>query len=213
MRVLLWADSRGGAETAATWLQRVVPPATSALCIAGATEWARLRIAGSSSLRALDDLIIAGCREVCEVARDRLAGWPEPAMRQTDGDPLEQLLKAAEEWRAELGVLGRAGGAPAGGGLDHMAGRPLPCAVGLVERGPEAMRQIGVGMDGSAGAREAVRLLSELRLDPDCRVLAVGVVSTAWRRAIGDAALSPAMRAALAAMEAEQAAEMHATLL
>lgn len=217
MRVLLWADSRVGAEAAATWLRRFVPEETSELCIAAATQSAPLWVArSSSSLGALEDLIVARCRDACEAAHGCLAGWPEPVMRQMDGDPLEQLLRAAEDWRAELVIIGREtdGDTGVGGGIDRMAARYLPCSVALVNRVPEMMRQVVVGMDGSAGAREAVRLLSGLTFDPGCRVLALGVVNAAWRRAIGDAELTPPpMRAALGDMEAWQAAEMRATLL
>jgi nucleotide-binding universal stress UspA family protein len=217
MRVLLCTDGLAGSDAATAWLERFGPAEPSALLIVAIAQSPPVSFARSRQLRALNDLIIARSRRACEAARARLeAGWADPSVRLMEGDAHEQVLKAAEEWRAELVVLGRAAisddGSPLLGSVARMAARHVECSVLLVNRVPGAVRQIVLGMDGSAGAREAIRVLSLFRFNPTPQVLALGVVNSSWRQAIGDDEIPPPIRAALTDMETRQAAEARSML-
>ncbi len=217
MRVLLCTDGLAGSDAATAWLERFLPAEPSSLHVVAIAQSPPVSSAPSSALRALSDLIMARSRQAGEAARIRLRdGWPDLSVRLMEGDAHEQVLRAAEEWRAELVVLGRAAissdDSSLLGSVARMAARHLECSVLVVNRAPASVRQIVLGMDGSPGAREAVRLLSLFRFDPTPHLLALGVVNSWWRQAIGDEEIPPATRAALTAMEARQAAEADAVL-
>ena len=217
MRVLLCTDGLAGSDAATAWLERFLPAQPSSLHVVAIAQSPLALSAPASALRMLNDLIVARSRQACEVARSRLRdGWPDLSVRLLEGDAHEQVLKVAEEWRAELVVLGRAAvsndDSTLLGSVARMAARHLECSVLVVNRAPASVRRIVVGMDGSPGAREAIRLLSLFRFDPTPHVLALGVVNSWWRQAIADEELPPATRAALREMEARQTADAEAVL-
>ena len=212
MRVLLCTDGLAGSEAATAWLERFPPTTPSLLRVVAIAQSPLALSASSSVLRTLGDLIIARSRQACERARSRLRdGWTDLSVRVMEGDPHEQILRAAEEWSAELVVLGRGASsrddASLLGSVARMAARHLECSVLVIDRAPAAVHQIVLGMDGSPGAREAARLLSLFRFEPAPRVLALGVVNSWWRLAIGEEEIPPATRAALTDMEARQTFE------
>ncbi len=216
MRVLLCTDGLAGSDAATTWLERFMPAEPSSLQVVAVAQSPLALSVPSSALRTLGDLIIARSRQACEVARGRIRdGWPDVSVRVMEGDAHEQVLRAAEEWRAELVVLGRGSSHDDSsllGSVARMAARHLECSVLVVNRVPAAVQQIVLGMDGSPAARQAARLLSLFRFEPAPRLLALGVVNSWWRHTIGNEEIPPAARAALTEMEARQAAEAKAVL-
>lgn len=217
MRVLLCTDGLAGSDAATAWLERFPPTEPSSLQVVAIAQSPLALSVPSSALRTLNDLIVARTRRACEVARSLLRdGWPDLGVRLMEGDAHEQVLRAAEEWRAELVVLGRAAvshdDSSLLGSVARMAARHLECSVLVVNRAPSSVRQIVVGMDGSPGVREAIRLLSLFRFDPAPHLLALGVVNSWWRQAIGDEEIPPATRAALSDMEVRQATDADAIL-
>jgi nucleotide-binding universal stress UspA family protein len=91
------------------------------------------------------------------------------------------ILRAAEEWPADLVVLGARGlGAVAGfllGSVSLGVARHVPCSV-LVVKGPATTRPAGalVAIDASTNAAAAAAFLARLPLDPVFAVRLLGVV-------------------------------------
>jgi hypothetical protein len=77
-----------------------------------------------------------------------------------------------------------------------------------VDRAPEAVHEIVLGMDGSPSAREATRLLSLFSFTPPPRVLALGMVGASWRRSLPLEDIPPAVQSALAELETQEAADV-----
>jgi len=217
VRTLLCVDAFAGSEAPVAWLERFGPDEPSPLCIVPVPRSRPVSFASSARLRLFDELIAARSRRACDAARERLRPrWPLATVDLIDGDASEQLLRSAERWGAELVVLdGTARGAtsPAlAAGVVRMAARHLECSVLVVNRVPDAVREIVLGMDGSPGAREAVRLLSRFRFDPAPRLLALGVVNSWWRETIPEAELPTAISRELAEVEAREAAHLRSML-
>ena len=161
-----------------------------------------------SALRAIRELLLERSRRLSEAAHSRLRHrWPDVTVHATDGDPHERIFRAAEEWKPDLAIVGRSAGEnawPFLGSVARLTARYLPCSVLLVDREPIAIGEVVVGMDGSASAREAVRLLSRFPFAATARVLALGIVSTSWRRTLDLANVPPVIRAAVHDVEAQR---------
>jgi nucleotide-binding universal stress UspA family protein len=215
MRVLLFTDGQAGARAATTWLERFAPGEPSALRIVAIAQTPALPTRFSSALRSLRKLVLEQSRRLCEEARAGLAGrWPDVSVDVIEGDPHERLLRAAEEWKPELVVLGRGAGetSPSLGSVARLGVHHLECSVLVVERAPDAVREIVLGMDGSPSAREAGRLLSRFGFTPPPRVRALGIVNSAWRRNLDIEGLPREIRTALEETETQEAADTRARL-
>lgn len=216
MRVLLFTDGHAGARAATTWLARFAPVEPSALRIVAIAQTPPLPTRFSSALRSLRKLVLEQSRRLGEDARRRLEGrWPDVSVDVIEGDPHERLLRAAEEWRPELVVLGRSAASetpPSLGSVARLGGHHLECSVLVVDRVPEAVREIVLGMDGSPSAREATRLVSRFGFTPPPRVRALGIVNSAWRRNLDVEVIPSAIRSALEETEIQEVAEARALL-
>jgi nucleotide-binding universal stress UspA family protein len=215
MRVLLFTDVSAGARGATTWLERFAPSDPSVLWIVAIAHIPRLAARSPSGLSSLRDLILDRSQRLGETTRAQLADrWREIHVDIREGDPHEHVLRAAEEWKADLVVLGRSGGDPPSslGSVARVGAYHLGCSVLLVDRAPESVREIVLGMDGSASAREAARLLSLFSFVPPPRVLALGVVDTSWRRNLDLKDVPLAVRSALNETETQAAADARALL-
>lgn len=216
MRVLLFTDGHVGARAATTWLQRFAPVEPSALRIVAIAQTPPLPARSSSTLRSLRKLVLDHSRRLCEDARASLEGrWRDLSVDVIEGDPHERLLRAAEAWMPELVVLGRSASSepsPSLGSVARLGAYHLECSVLVVDRAPESVREIVLGMDGSAGAREAARLLSRFSFTPSPRVRALAIVNASWRRSLALQDVPPGVRRALDEMEAQEAADARALL-
>jgi nucleotide-binding universal stress UspA family protein len=216
MRVLLCADGLAQTAAATGWLERMSPVEPSPLCVAAIARTGPLALRSSASFQPVRDLIVDRSRQLGETAAARLQGrWTDLTVRVAEGDPHEQLLRVAAEWKADLVVVGLGGDGPqalSAGSLARVAAHHLECSVLLAAGAPEAVPAVVLGMDGSASARQAVRLLSLGGFAPPPRVLALGIVDTSWRLAIDVEELPATAIAALRAIQAEQTAEARAAL-
>jgi nucleotide-binding universal stress UspA family protein len=216
MRVLLFTDGHAGARAATTWLARFAPVEPSALRIVAIAQTPPLPTKFSAALRSLRKLAFDQSRRVCEEARTSLEGrWAELSVEVIEGDPHERLLRAAETWKPELVVLGRSASSessPSLGSVARLGGYHLECSVLVVDRAPEAVREIVLGMDGSPSAREATRLLSHFSFTPRPRVRTLGIVNSSWRRNFELQDISPAIRRALDETETQEATDARALL-
>jgi nucleotide-binding universal stress UspA family protein len=215
MRVLLFTDGHAGARAATTWLERFAPAEPSALRIVAIAQTPPLPTRFSSALRSLRKLVLEQSGRLCEEARASLADrWPDISTEVIEGDPHERLLRAAEQWKPELVVLGRgAASEPSSlGSVARLGAHHLECSVLVVDRAPEAVGEIVIGMDGSPSAREASRLLSRFSFTPPPHVRALGIVNSSWRRNLDIEGLPPAIRSALEETETQEAIDARALL-
>ena len=205
MRVLLFTDGSAGARSATTWLERFAPVEPSALRVVAIAQTPRLPARSSSTVRSLRKLVLDRSRRLCEDARARLEGrWRDLTVDVIEGNLHEHLLRAAEQWKPELVVLGRNAGiepSPSLGSVARFGGHHLDCSVLLVDRAPETVHEIVLGMDGSPSVREATRLLSLFSFTPPPRILALGIVDVSWRRSLPLEDIPPAVQSALAEVE------------
>jgi len=211
MRVLLFTDGSAGACAAATWLGQFAPAEPSVLRVVAIARTPRLPARFSSTARSLRKLILDQSQRRCEEARARLGDrWRDLNVDVIEGDPHEHLLRAAEQWKPEVVVLGRnveIEPFPSLGSLAHLGGHHLDCSVLLVGRTPDTVREIVLGMDGSPSAREAARLLSLFSFTPPPRVLALGIVDASWRRDLALEDIPHGIQSTLGEVEAQEAAD------
>ena len=180
MRVLLATDGSEDARVATAWLTRLPLPAGS-----------RLRIVSAVSLppSALDLPIVRDfhgslreqTRRAAEAAQSALAArFPDAEVHLPEGDARVAILGAAEEWPADLIVMGARGlGAVAGfllGSVSLGVTHHARCSVLVVKGAAGRLGGALVAVDGSEHARAAAAFLAGLPLDPSFVVKLVGVV-------------------------------------
>jgi nucleotide-binding universal stress UspA family protein len=216
MRILLCADNLADTASAVSWLARMAPLEPSPLCIAAIARTPRVALRPSDVLQPIAERIARRGRDLVEMLAAPLQDrWRDLTVRVIEGDPHEHMLRAAAEWKADLVVVGReadSGESTVLGSVARVAAYHVDCSVLLARSAPETACQVLVGMDGSPSAREAVRLLSLFGLTPLPRVLALGIVDTAWRRGIPLGELPPETRSALEAIEVKQARDARVAL-
>ena len=133
--------------------------------------WARAR---RSTRSAFD----AQARQVLEDARLTLA--PRAVdVRLTEGVVRERLLQTAEEWKADLIVLGARGlsGVERAllGSVSLSVAREARCAVMIVKGAAKSLQRVVVGLDGSEHSRHALSFMASLPLTADTELVLVGV--------------------------------------
>jgi nucleotide-binding universal stress UspA family protein len=180
MRVLLATDGSEDARAAAAWLTQFPMPAGTSLRIVSAVSLPPSSIdvvPVRDFLQSLRD----EAHRVAEAARATLAGRvPAAEVQVAEGDAREVILRAAEEWRADLIVLGARGlGTVAGfllGSVSLGVARHARCSVLVVKGGAARLRGALVAIDGSPHAAAAAAFLARLPLDPAFVVRLLGVV-------------------------------------
>lgn len=170
MRIVLLTDGSTDARAATEWLRRFPLPRGSTLSVTSVASIRRAPLGvPATTVRELLDAARAHARGVAEEARDRLrARWPAArvhvAAGDPTGDPRAAIVSALRG--ADLAVVGARGlGAVAGfllGSVSLAVARQARGAV-LVARGtPRRIRNVVVGIDGSADALHAARYVASL---------------------------------------------------
>jgi nucleotide-binding universal stress UspA family protein len=180
MRVRLATDGSEDARAAAAWLTQFPLPAGTSLRVVSAVSLPPSSIdvvPVRDFLQSLRD----EAHRVAEAARATLAGRvPAAEVQVAEGDAREVILRAAEEWRADLIVLGARGlGTVAGfllGSVSLGVARHARCSVLVVKGGAARLRGALVAIDGSPHAAAAAAFLARLPLDPAFVVRLLGVV-------------------------------------
>jgi nucleotide-binding universal stress UspA family protein len=160
---------------------------------------AQFPLPAGSHLRVVSVVSISPSAADIPIVRDFLASLREEAQRTADGaraqlashfaesdaqvlegDARQAILEAAEEWSAELIVLGARGlGRLAGlllGSVSLGVARHARCSVLVVRPGSGTMRGILIGIDGSEHAAAAAQFVARLPLDPMTVVRLTGAV-------------------------------------
>lgn len=217
LQVLLATDGSPDARAAAEWLARFPLASGSTILILSvvAIPPSPITFPGLEELKR--SLLAEGrraCGEAADVLRPR---WPAVEPRVLDGDPREQILRAAETWKPDLAVLGRRGL----GGLERMllgsvslaAARHLPCAVLIMHGAPRAIQRIIIGVDGSAESRAAVNFVVGLALGPDVEIHLVAVAESVFVPSSLPAAAREAFRSLVAEANERQQESLRDVLL
>jgi nucleotide-binding universal stress UspA family protein len=180
MRVLLATDGSEDARAATAWLGRFpLPPRSTLRVVTGVSVPASAL--DLPTVRELYEGLRAEGRRVADAARAALASrFASADVHVDDGDARHAILAAAEEWRADLVVLGARGlGAVAGfllGSVSLGVARHAHCSVMVVRGAPAPLRGALVAVDGSPGATAAAAFLARLPLEPQTAVRLLGVV-------------------------------------
>jgi nucleotide-binding universal stress UspA family protein len=180
MRVLLATDGSEDARGATAWLTRFPLPAGSRLRIVSAVSLPPSAI-DLPTVRDFHRSLREEARRTAEAAQSALAArFPEVEVHLPEDDARVAILRAAEEWPADLIVLGARGlGAVAGfllGSVSLGVARHAHCSVLVVKGGAGRLAGAMVAVDGSEHARAAAAFLAGLPLDPSFVVKLVGVV-------------------------------------
>lgn len=210
MRVLLATDGSEAAQEAGRWLTLFPLPAETELLVLTAASPA-------SATSAEREAPWTEAREVAEAARRTIAErWPAAEARVEEGDPRPVVLQVAEQWRAELVVLGARGlGTFAGlvlGSVSVAVARHAPCPVLVTKGAPRPVRSALVAVDGSPDSLAAARFCASLPLDPSTRLRLVGVAERPHFPASAPGSIRPQLRAAARDMLRERSAHMEEAL-
>lgn len=214
MRVMLATDGSAHAIAATEWLKSSPLPASAELMVTAVAERPTVmpEIGGAETERAATDR----ARRAAEDARERLHGrWPAATARVMPGDPREEIPALAEQWRADLVVIGARGlGAVKRlvlGSVSTAVIHAVHCAV-LVVKGGHAgpIETILLAVDGSPDSLAAARFVGGLDALPRVRLLAVIEPPYVPRSAPG--MIAPTLRAAASELVAERRAEQELML-
>jgi nucleotide-binding universal stress UspA family protein len=137
--------------------------------------------------------------------------WPDAQVVVVDRPAVEAIVGEARRLRADLIVVGwRGHGAFRRfllGSVSRGVLRQAPCAVLVVRRRPRRVRNLAIGIDGSANARRAVRFVARLAPPRGGRVIVVRVVEPASMPASSGrlpASLRAMVRSQIAALNTER---------
>ncbi len=213
MRVLLATDGSEDARTAVAWLGAFPLPADTELRVVTAVSVPPSAL-DIPTVREFQTSLRDEAHRLAEQARAALAPrFPGISAHVGDGDAREVILRATEEWPADLVVLGARGlGAVAGfllGSVSLGVARHARASVLVVKAGGAVPpRGALVAFDGSANAAAAAAFLARLPLDPTFTVRLLGVVERPRAPATTPAFAAKMIRQAIAQIVAERRAEI-----
>ncbi|HEV8641960.1 MAG TPA: universal stress protein [Methylomirabilota bacterium] len=216
MRVLLATDGSKGALTATEWLREFpLPPDTTLAILTVATLPSPPIV--PETLRDLRDAVLADARRIGDEALKLVVPrWPKAEIRVSEGDPREEIVRIAEEWGADLVVVGARGlGAVKGfllGSVSLAVVRHAPCSVLVVKGEPRRPRAVVLALDGSENSMQALEFLASLDPGKSLGVRLLGVVEKVRFPSSAPGRLRASLRAALAEMEQERRSELEALL-
>lgn len=215
MRVLLATDGSTGARTATEWLTVFpLPPAAEVLVLAVA---ALPLVIGVPPRGDFEQALVDGARRAAEDARDVLRRrWPGTTTRVVEGDPREAIPRIAEEWAADLVVVGARGLSAVRrfflGSVSSAVVREARCPVLVVKEHARAPRTAVIAIDGSPDSAAAARFVAALPLDPALTVRLLGVIERPYAPRTAPATVAPAIRAAIDDIVAERRRELDGAL-
>ena len=174
MRVLLASDGSSGSRRATRWLGELAPTVDMKITVLTVATLTKPP-SESQTMSELRESVIAKAHETAEAAATILS--PRSTDVQTlvtEGDPRVEVVRAAEEMPTDMIALGARGlGRLKGfliGSTSLAAARYAPCPVAIVRGRPRPVRHALIAVDGSDGARAALRFLSLFDLLRDARV-------------------------------------------
>ena len=216
MRVLLATDGSSDAQSASAWLAGFPLAAGSTVRVVTVATVAPSPL----DIPTVRDFQAALHQEARAVADTTCATLAAPGLtveaRVLTGDPREEVVRAAEEWPADLVVLGARGlSAMAGlllGSVSTAVARHAPCPVVVVKGPVHTVRRVLIGIDGSEAAQAAVTFVAGLPLPRDATVHLLGVVERPHYPSTAPAVAAGVLRAAIAQAVDERTAALRRAL-
>jgi nucleotide-binding universal stress UspA family protein len=210
MRILLATDGSNEAQAAAEWLRKLPVPATTRVLIVAVAQTHQTT---SDIARVLEE----DAHQVVEITRKLIADrWPNLETRVAEGDPRPVLLRVAEEWKADIVVVGARGlGAFAGmvlGSVSSGLARHATCSVLIAKGPPRPLKTVLVAIDGSADSLAAARLFTSMPLDPAIRVRLLSVAERPYYPSTAPGIVKPMINAAINDIIRERTAELEKVL-
>jgi nucleotide-binding universal stress UspA family protein len=201
MRVLLGTDGSPDAVRAADWLAGFPLPADSQILVVSVLPHLGSRAAEHKNA------MHAQTRQVLEDARLTLA--PRAVdVQLTEGGVRERLLETAEEWNADLIVLGARGlsGMERAllGSVSLSVAREASCAVMIVKGAAKPLQRVVVGLDGSEHSRHALNFMASLPLTADTELVLVGVAEKTHLPRSAPRLVTAQLRAFIAEVDEEE---------
>ena len=216
MRVLLATDGSDDAQAATAWLAGFpLPEDTTVRAVTvAALAPAALDI---PPVRELQVSLRQESRAVAEAACAALAARVRTAEAQVvEGDAREEIVRAAEEWPADLVVMGARGLSGAIGlllgSVSLAVARHAPCPVLVVKATARACRRVLVAVDGSEPALAAAAFVARLPLVSAAGVQLLGVVERPRYPSAAPLAGAATLRAAIQEMVTERTAALGESL-
>jgi len=200
MRVLLATDGSPEAQAATAWLATCPLPADATLRIVVAVSIPPSAL-DIPPVRELQQALRDEARATGETARTLLAPrFPTAEVRVPEGDARDEILREAEEWPAELIVLGaRVLGRLAGfvmGSVSLAVARHALCPVLVVKGHPALLQTALVAVDGSPHSVAAAEFTARL-LGAAVKLRLLGVVDAPHYPPSAPPALVTQLRAGL----------------
>jgi nucleotide-binding universal stress UspA family protein len=216
VRVVLATDGSKNSRAAAAFLKELPLPASTMVRIIAVVSLPEFAL-DATSAPALKRAVLDQAQDVTEQARAVLAarGFTiETGV--SEGDPRTEIVRQADEWKADLVVLGARGLGGIKrfllGSVSDAVARHARCPV-LVVKGPR--RKLGsvlVAMDGSEDSFQAVRFLRSLALPRQTRVRLLSVVERLRYPTTAPQSLHGQLVKMLKELEAERRGELDKVL-
>lgn len=179
MRVLVATDGSEDAKAATEWFREFPLPPESELRVLTAAPYP-YAVPDIPPALSDTDALLEAARHAAEEGRAVLAHrWRDPAVLAVEGDPRDVIVRTADEWPADLIVVGARGlGAIKGfllGSVSKTVVRHASCPVLVVKGRPHLLRKAVIAIDGSPDSLAAARFFASLPLDRgmDVHLLAV----------------------------------------
>jgi nucleotide-binding universal stress UspA family protein len=216
MRVVLATDGSKDSRAAAAYLGELplLPPTTVRIVAVVALPVFALDVASAPELKRS---VLDRAQGVVEDTRAALAA--RGFAIETDvpmGDPRAEIVRQAEEWGADLVVLGARGLGKVKrfllGSVSDGVARHAHCPVLVVKGQRRKLGSVLVAMDGSEDSFRAVRFLSTLALPRQTKVRLLSVVERIRYPTTAPQSVHGQLVAMLKELEAERRAELDKVL-
>jgi nucleotide-binding universal stress UspA family protein len=215
MRVLLATDGSKDARAAAEYLKDFPLPGSATIRVMTVVTLPPSAL-DVPPVAAFNESLLAEGRRVVEEACTLLGPRAAVEERVIQGNPKEEIVRAAEEWPADLVVVGGRGlGGVRGfllGSVSQTVARHVHCPVLVVKGRARPLASVLIATDGSDGANEAIRFLLSLPLVRNTKVRLLSAVESTPYPASAPKMIRAQLKGMIAQLERERRAEVEKVL-
>ena len=216
MRVLLATDGSKDARAATAYLRDLPLPVAATLRIVTVVALPPSPL-DIPPVSAFNESLLAEGRRVVDEARALLG--PRAARveeRVMQGHAKEEIVREAEEWPADLVVVGARGLGGVRrfllGSVSHTVARHVHCPVLVVKGRPRELGSVLIATDGSESANEAIGFFLSLPLGKKVRVRLLSAVEAASYPTSAPGLIRSQLKAMIAQLERERRAHVEKVL-